>query len=441
MAVSPVKMHRKKRKPVAKEVVAEVKRNFDKFLTVLKIRYSSALKILSKKRTFLRDVLLINVLLYIIILVLGLIAFNVSFLDPFKQAFKDFSFANVYFSRMIDTNRVDTNIILINTGSLSREGIGRQIRILNKYKPGVIGIDHLFLERKENDSILSSAISECPALTGVCYLDDFSKGKYHSVQKSNPYFLIHDQGFVNYPAEDPVFSTIRYARFAYIIEKDTVFSFPVAVIRKFSPELFLKSAPLMDGIHIINFIGNKNSFITLDTGQVTDTGQDLVFLKNKIVLMGYMGDSLNARTKLEDLYYTPLNKRLAGRTYPDMYGVVIHANIISMIFGGRFIRSVPFALECVFAFVITFLHLLLIVRLYQRSHKHFEFLTIVIRYTSSAILLYLYFLLFAKMNISFDMTLAIIGLISLKIVIIIYYEIVKFLGDSVYLKSFKTHEK
>ena len=67
---------------------------------------------------------------------------------------------------------------------------------------------------------------------------------------------------------------------------------------------------------------------------------DLSFIKDKIVLLGFMGINLNDKT-FEDIFFTPLNERYAGKSFPDMYGVVIQANIISMILNKKYINTMP----------------------------------------------------------------------------------------------------
>jgi CHASE2 domain-containing sensor protein len=402
-----------------REVYEEVK-------FIIKSGYSRTVSFMNKNYLFLRDVLFINILLFTMILVLGLITFNISFFDPFKHAFKDFSFANVYFSKMADTTRVDTNIILVNTGVFHRKELARLITKITKYQPKVIGVDHFFIGRKPDDSLLAMSIKNSHSVIGVCKLTDYSDGVYRNIQESDPFFAIMDYGFVNFPAEDPAFSTIRYTRSSYILSKDTIFSFSAAIIRRFDSEGFERAKPWFNQYQIINYLGNQRNFITIDARHFSDSLMDLSIVKDKIVLLGYMGDSLSAVKKLEDFYFTPLNKRIAGRTIPDMYGVVIHANIISMVLNHRFIYSVPFFFECIFSFIITFLILLLIVSLFRKDHKYYELYAILIQYVSSAILLYIYFILFAKISVSFNMTLTIIGLISMKFVVSLYYSIVKF---------------
>ena len=61
----------------------------------------------------------------------------------------------------------------------------------------------------------------------------------------------------------------------------------------------------------------------------------LKFWQNKIVLMGFCGESEHALS-MKDRYFTPLNEQYSDKSYPDMHGIVIHANIISMLLDRQF---------------------------------------------------------------------------------------------------------
>ena len=62
---------------------------------------------------------------------------------------------------------------------------------------------------------------------------------------------------------------------------------------------------------------------------------DLDVFKDKIVLIGYVGDRIDIDTG-EDKFFTPLNEKYIGKANRDMYGIVVHANIISTILGRRY---------------------------------------------------------------------------------------------------------
>src|SRR5689334_9166715 len=64
--------------------------------------------------------------------------------DPLGQALGDMEFTDIAFSQIRDDPALDTSIVIVNIGYLSRADIGRQIMNLNQYKPKVIGLDIIF---------------------------------------------------------------------------------------------------------------------------------------------------------------------------------------------------------------------------------------------------------------------------------------------------------
>ncbi len=65
-----------------------------------------------------------------------------------------------------------------------------------------------------------------------------------------------------------------------------------------------------------------------------------ITFRDKIVLIGYVGDRIDIDTG-EDKFFTPLNSKYIGKANRDMYGIVVHANIISTILNGHYIRVMP----------------------------------------------------------------------------------------------------
>src|SRR5262249_51796170 len=97
----------------------------------------------------------------------------------------------------------------------------------------------------------------------------------------------------------------------------------------------------------INYSGAEPAFYRLDYGLLSE-GFDSSRLRDKIVLFGYLGTEPAMRdsnawpyTIDEDRLFTPLNDRLSGRSYPDMYGVLVHANILRMMLQEDYITVVP----------------------------------------------------------------------------------------------------
>ncbi len=68
-------------------------------------------------------------------------------------------------------------------------------------------------------------------------------------------------------------------------------------------------------------------------------GVDSSALNGKIVLFAY-ATPFNPMD-IEDKKFTPMNEKYAGKSIPDMNGIIVHANIISMVMEDNFIKKVP----------------------------------------------------------------------------------------------------
>nr|MCU0398694.1 CHASE2 domain-containing protein [Cyclobacteriaceae bacterium] len=75
--------------------------------------------------------------------------------DPISQSLEDTELTDYAFSRLrADDPPIDTNIIIVNTGLLSREMVGRQIEILSALEPKVIAVDVIFsCDNRPRDSV------------------------------------------------------------------------------------------------------------------------------------------------------------------------------------------------------------------------------------------------------------------------------------------------
>lgn len=76
--------------------------------------------------------------------------------------FKDFELTDIVFSQLQEDPIADDRIVIVNFGVIPREGIARQIEIINKYNPKVIGLDATFGLNLtwEEDSALVRVLSE-----------------------------------------------------------------------------------------------------------------------------------------------------------------------------------------------------------------------------------------------------------------------------------------
>jgi CHASE2 domain-containing sensor protein len=310
-------------------------------------------------------VLIANVALFSVLALLGMIALNLSFLNPISQALGDFNLSDLLYSKLgTRANLIDTNIILVNIGHLNRSQIARQLEVIKEQDPKVVGFDGFFIQKRdpEMDSILREALQKPPGVVMACFLAGRNEesGIFDSLETSNPYFTGPAKAFVNLGGTDPLTSTVRTFSPSEIFHNDTLYALGVELVRRYCPEAAEKLFSRDNTREIINYKSNRNGFIAYDVDALFDTIQDFSVMKNKIVLMGYMGESFASPTDMEDIYYTPMNPEIAGRSRPDMYGVVIHANIASMILSSDYINKMPLWLTILISFVICYYFILLV---------------------------------------------------------------------------------
>ena len=99
----------------------------------------------------LKDAFFSTIFCLILTFILAGIVVNLSFLNPFKEAFKDFSFTDIYYSEKIQETTLPKDIILINIEDRNRFELGLLLESVLAENPKVIGLDAIF--RNPKDSI------------------------------------------------------------------------------------------------------------------------------------------------------------------------------------------------------------------------------------------------------------------------------------------------
>lgn len=156
---------------------------------------------------------------------------------------------------------------------------------------------------------------------------------------------------------------------------------------------------------------------------------DVTQLKNKIVLLGYLGiPSQRADMRLdEDKLFTPLNARLSGRSYPDMYGLVIHANILRMALEKDHIKVIPKWVTGLLSFFIIWLILPIMGGLFFKGDLWFNSVGTLFQLVGSLLIVFLTLLCYTYLNIKFDPGLLLACLVLLPTFINLYEALLNFL--------------
>ncbi len=368
----------------------------------------------------------------------SLIPLNLEFLNPVEQSLNDFDTSDIVFSRLREEQKADTNIVIVNIGNLDRSEIAKELAIVNSYKPKVIGIDAFFWKRKNlhADSLLAKSIAGCNNIVLVSKLGNYDKetNSYDTVFNSVNYLEGKAYtGYANLPGNGIDNSItvrdfkpdVRYKNLSY-----DAFSVKVAQLYDNKDAKYLLKRA--DNTEIINYRGNEDKFYFLNTGEVENPKINLSFLKGKIVLFGFAGTGIGPKI-LEDIFYTPLNKKYVGKTVPDMYGIFIHANIISMIINKNYIDSMPVWLNIILAIIICYFNVLIIKFIKLKYGDWFDLFTLLLIAVESIFFLFLSLEIFLHLQLKISLTLTLISLVLISDAIDVY--------DNLSIKVVKTFNK
>ena len=306
----------------------------------------------------------------------GAIGIQFEFLNVFEQVIENFELTDLYYTKIRDAQEepVEENVVLVNISDLPRRDIAKQIFILNQHNPKVIGIDAFFRRPSADtlgDQFLAATIQDANNFVMVTEMDNYDSATntWGELNTSHPMFQDHaQQGFANTFTEESgreYFNTWKKIPLKEKVKdlKEDPVIFAAQIVANYDSVAYKKFVARGNPVEDIYFKGNianpKNEnqstkYFTLDYDDVLEQRFDPSVVEGKIVLMGYMGEVYNATNWDADKFYTSLNEEPLGRTYPDMYGVVVHANIISMILEGNYVDHMHPYLGGLFAFLLCY---------------------------------------------------------------------------------------
>ncbi|MCB0480162.1 MAG: CHASE2 domain-containing protein [Flavobacteriales bacterium] len=334
--------------------------------------------------------------------------------DPIAIAFEDFEISDMVYTDPLEGEEhkrlrkdppADTNIVLVNIQFLSRAEIGKQIEILNKHNPKLIAIDAFFRKEKSpmQDFPLAMALNQANNLVLGSRLEFNKKYEedpecFDTVSYSNPLFLENAQfGFVNVDASSSGegFRTIK-SFYPFLCTQDSIYpNFSSKIVEIYNKDAYDRLVKRGNETEIINWRGHYTKFYALDAHHVLNETFEPSIIKDKIVLMGYMGTTLG-EYDLIDIFYTPLNHRPAGRAYPDTYGVVVHANIISMILEGNYIFTLPKWATNLILLIMAYLNVSLFLYVAEKRKMYYDLITKSLQITEIMLLMFLIVVLMLK---------------------------------------------
>jgi CHASE2 domain-containing sensor protein len=368
--------------------------------------------------------------------------------DPISQALTDFELTDYAFSNLRPDPLVDQRIVLVNLAP-NRGLIAQQIMKIKQHKPKVIGIDSFFdcegglydtlncpqLLDTLGNLMLSNAIQEAGNVVMVTRLlqtRELEKKNeidvYDSIEYSDEMFSKYaTNAYANLPTGADYQEDVKLCRSLFpkmkVNGKDEL-AFSVQVAMKYDSLKAKKFLARDKEEEIIDFKGNvelqDNRLGSLQSKELSTTRYPIMFyavdweqllrdeyikdiFEGSIVMMGSMGDYFGDPS-WEDKFFTPLNKKVAGRANPDMFGLVVHANAVAMILNEDYVNELPVWLQVTIAIVICFFTVILFILIDNHLPLWFDTLSVVIQVvlllTVSGLIIYCFATYTFKLDLS-----------------------------------------
>ena len=190
-------------------------------------------------------------------------------------------------------------ITIVDIGHLDRNGIAKQLSIINKYSPRVIGLNFLLTyDSLDKDIPLSNELSRTKNMIQATKLhnnDPFEITKWDSLEQYHPKFRFGKHGFSNMTiTDDSVIVRELPMRQYYKNETEFAFSYLIAMQYNFDKVNY----KYKNGDNDFSF--SKNSFgryfKVISVNDLLTENFDKKDLTDKIVLMGHVSDT-------EDSFY------------------------------------------------------------------------------------------------------------------------------------------
>lgn len=372
----------------------------------------------------------ITALIWLFIILLNSIRLNLHFLDPFNNGLKDYEPTDIVTARFKEQSdfALREDIVLVNSGKPDRVRLQQMLERLEAYQPSAIGID-ILLEGEQNpttDSLLANTLSKYDNIVLATRLTDYQEDQdiFQLDTALNPIFTerVASLGYVNFISKD--LRTVRWISPKEPTAEGDQYAFSYQLTNLAAPRAIADLEQRNKAIERINYRTPQDYFVSFDYAQVIDSTVDLSFVKNKIVLVGYLGDD-EWSLPMRDRFFTPLNPDYTGKTLPDMYGLAIHANIIAMILDRAYIYDIPIWFSRFLEVLFCYFNVILIHWLYRKFPEPFHGVTRGIQIIEFILVFLLISVLFHYFDIRLDFGTGIFALVLIYDFVMIYESLIK----------------
>lgn len=373
------------------------------------------------KYIFKRDTILVTISVFVVIVIIGILPLNISALSPIRLVLSDISFNDLAFSpQNAQSMTRDDRIVIVNIDTMQRQAIADLINKLETFSPSAIGIDVLFLEHKDSaiDKYLLQTLKKYSNIVASEQLEWEKDNNNNDVPEMKSIFKNENlkTGYVNFIGEDS--GVIRYYS---PFEKGNNYNyaaFSSAVLKTAASKKYDLLVERNKETEWINYKRTADQYYIFNAADILHSSTDTSFFKNKIILVGFYDDDPNY---IEDKHFTPLNTKFVGKSVPDMNGIVINANIISMVLDNAFIHKSPLWLNVLLAVCITWISFAVFLHFYLHRHLSFHIIVPIIQLISAILSIYISILLLKFLRLNIDFTLSVLAIV-ICIEVLYFYE-------------------
>lgn len=380
--------------------------------------------------------------------------------DSIGQALGDVELTDYVIQNLRDDPKGDTNIVVINIGYLSRRDMAQQIAIISQFEPKVIGIDAFFhCGTRPRDTLNCPALKDSigNAMLGQVIRDAGNVVLVTKLLESKKMAATDiEDVYDSLALSDPLYRDAEAARGFASLETGAAYQDDVKTCRTFNPSMMVNGnrelafsvqmAMMYDSVktkkfldrnnfsesinyrgNIVDFFGSTNypqMYYTLDIEDVFNGNFLPGMIKDKIVIFGFLGSKLGDPS-WADKFYTPLNKKLAGKANPDMFGVVVHANIVSMIMNEDYVNSMKKWHEIIMAIIICLLNVALFSLIHLKLPDWYDGITKLIQIVELILFTVLMVMVFNWYTFKLEITLTLVAIALVGDAYEIYIGVVK----------------
>ncbi|MDO8365258.1 MAG: CHASE2 domain-containing protein [Saprospiraceae bacterium] len=353
--------------------------------------------------------LIVTCLVFILIWFLDVIRINLHFLNPFNESIRDYEITDIVYARLRNSKiKLDDRIVLVHCGNghPSRDTLQMMINRIVDAGAKVIAVDIMLSEQKKpftTDSLLRQSLLRIDNVVLANEIQDLAEDgvTFKSQGNCDTFFCDYVYtGFVNFIDNDS--STIRLFSPREMTSDGESLAFAARIAALYDPQAAERLFKRGNVVEEIYYTGNENQFVQYEPKDILDSTIKLrSTLNGKIVIIGFL--PLDAWDKpLLDRHYTPLNTRYTGRNTPDMYGVVIHANILRMILDNTYVNELPLWVNSFLTFVFCYFNIHFFYQIFRRVSLPYQFITRFLQLAEIVLLFFIVALLFHYYRIKMD---------------------------------------